>query len=798
MNHADSENARAHGMRVLEFQQVREAVAGYALSEEGRSAVMGAEPLWEAVAAQTLRDEVSEWVRLLESGAVLPLETLPPVQAVLPKLEKEGLALDIEELFALGLWCRSCSQLRAFLGRCADYPALVAAAQALPDSSEPSKIVFAVLTKDGELRDLPALHEIRRSIARIRASISAAVARYLSDEGLRPALQSDLPTQRNGRTVLAVKAGSRSRIHGIVHESSATGQTVYVEPEEVVEGNNALVAEEARLKAEIHKILRETSERLRPMAALASAAVDALTAADALIARARYTARNHYQFAETCTAGMELFKARHPLLGSRAVPIDLELPATARALIISGPNTGGKTVTLKTAGLLALMNQFGLGIPVAPRSRLPHFSGIYADIGDEQSLSQSLSTFSGHMRNVAEIARQAGPESLVLLDELGSGTDPEEGSAIGMALLDAFLKAGSLIMVTSHHGLLKNYGYTRPGCLNASVDFDGRTLEPTYRILMGVPGESHALDIAERNGLPAELVQGARAYLADERADVSALIRGLKCKHLEAEELGRKRERGLREVMEERRRVDLKELRLKQKELELRKSGAAEVRRLLEESRRGLENLVRELKEGPVTREKTLKVKDFLAGFEALAEEESGRLAAFEAEVRALEVDVDSPPVEAGGLRIESGADVLVGKARRRGRVLRPAKAGFWVVETDTARLTLPESELRPVPPSAPARPTVMLSVETSSPSQAVYELDLRGMRREEAIKALERQIDAASLTNLREFGVIHGTGEGVLKDGVREYLRSCPAVADFAFARPEDGGFGKTIVRLR
>jgi DNA mismatch repair protein MutS2 len=791
------ESARAHGVRVLEFEEVRKAVAGYSFSEEGRERVLNAEPLWEPLSVLALKETGREWLSLMEGGAALPLPSLPPIAIVLTKLGKDGIVLDIEDFYAVGTWGRACAAFKAFLSRREGGTSLAALGASLPDASKASDVVFSILTKDGELKDLPSLRDLKNSVARIRSSIGSLVARYFQDDTTRQALQSDVPTQRNGRTVLAVRANYRGRIRGIVHESSATGQTVYIEPDDVVERNNDLVAEEARLKEEIQRILREASDRLRPERPSVEAAVEALEALDADLSRARYTARNRYAYAEESESSLELYQARHPLLGGRAVPIDVQLPEGTRVLIVSGPNTGGKTVSLKTAGLLSLMNQFGLGVPAAPGSRIPVFSGVYADIGDEQSLSQSLSTFSAHMRNVSAIVREAGDKSLVLLDELGSGTDPEEGSAIGMALLDAFLKAGSLTIVTSHHGILKNYGYTKEGCVNASVDFDGKTLSPTYRIVMGVPGESHALDIALRNGLDPSVVEGARSYLADERADVAALIRGLKSKHLKAEELERVRERRLKETIEERRRVDLKELRLKQKELELKKSGAADTRRLLEESRKGLENLVRELKEGEITRDKTLKVKEFIKTFETLAHEEGERLSAFDEEVHDLERNISGDVIRPEQ-PVREGSDVLYGKLRRRARVLRAAKKGSWVIETENARLTVAESELTPIETPPEKKASVSFTLDAMSAANAVYELDLRGMRREEALKALERQIDAASLSNLRQFGVIHGTGEGILKDGIREYLSSCRAVEEFAFARPEDGGFGKTIVKLR
>jgi DNA mismatch repair protein MutS2 len=284
-------------------------------------------------------------------------------------------------------------------------------------------------------------------------------------------------------------------------------------------------------------------------------------------------------------------------------------------VIITGPNTGGKTVTLKTAGLFALMNQSGLALPAA-EAALPLFDGVYADIGDEQSLSQSLSTFSAHMTNIAAIARHAGEHSLVLLDELGAGTDPEEGSAIAMAILDHFIETQSTVILTTHHGMLKNYGYSRAGVENASAEFDRQTLSPTYRIIMGIPGESRALDIAERNGLPPALVERARSYLDKERADVSALIAGLKEKRRELEEASVSAREAEKRIEEERREADLRELSLRRREQLLKEEGAVEFRRFLLESRKTLENLVRELREGELGRDKTLAVKEFIRGLE--------------------------------------------------------------------------------------------------------------------------------------------------------------------------------------
>jgi DNA mismatch repair protein MutS2 len=519
--------------------------------------------------------------------------------------------------------------------------------------------------------------------------------------------------------------------------------------------------------------------------------------------------------ARDLSSGFVLRKARHPLIGAKAVPIDVELPEGTRTLIVTGPNTGGKTVTLKTIGLLALMNQFGLGLPAAPETGFSVFDAVYADIGDEQSIDQSLSTFSGHIRVIGGIVSAATAGSLVLLDELGSGTDPEEGCAVAMSLIDWFIERGCLTVLTTHHGILKNYGYSRPACLNASMDFDRTSLSPTYRILMGVPGESRALEVASKNGLPAVIVNGARKYLAEERADVSELIRGLTEKHRELEDMEADRRRRLRDAKDAQRKADLGSLRVRQKELELRERGVSDLRRLLSESRKTLENLVKQIREGELTPEKTKGVKDFLSELAREVGEEEEGFERFKIESAAMNGNTASDREDdrsdtahgsvarRGGTRplaIEEGAQVLIGAGRKRGVVLRRAKKGYWVVETESVRLTLPESDLMPVADAPTSKPQVQVELTPlgEGGTRAVFELDLRGYRLAAALDAVEKQVDAAGIQGLSLFQILHGTGEGVLGKGIHDYLRGHPGIADFHFARPEEGGYGMTIVRMK
>ncbi|MGD9938519.1 MAG: endonuclease MutS2 [Clostridia bacterium] len=776
-----------HTLRLLDFYRIRDDVAGYALSDEGRETVLAGLPLVDAEAVVELKAKVSAVRSLLSESQASLYASFVSINDPIRVIAKQGTCLTAEELWAIGMWAEAYEALRRWM-KAVQHEGFAADWALAPDVAAVPAIAFRIVGKDGEVKDLPELRDIRIKIQKINQDIERTTASFYQDDNARSLLQSDVPTQRDGRTVLAVKAGAKARIRGIVHEVSSTGQTVFIEPEALVQKNNQLVEEEARYQRELMRVLRETTAKLFNHHEALVSARSSCAQMDELYARARYSRHNNGSFAEIREAGLELIGARHPILGSKAVPIDLRMPVDARTLIITGPNTGGKTVSLKTAGLFALMNQFGLALPADPGTGLQVFDGVWADIGDEQSIDQSLSTFSGHMRAIAAITEGASARSLVLLDELGSGTDPEEGCAIAMALLDLFIDRGALTLVTTHHGILKNFGYTKPGVLNASVDFDKDTLSPTYRIMMGVPGESRALDIAARNGLGKEVVDGASRYLRDERTDISALIRGLSEKHRELDSIRIEEKRRLRDAMEEQRKADLKEIKLRQKELELRSHGVSELKALLAESRKTLENMVRQLKEGELTREKTLEVKEFLSAMDAKVNSAEREL---KAQVRELKTGSRETAL------IGEGSPVVILPGRRRGRVLRAAKGGKWVVETDAMRVTVSADDLELTQELASAAPAVSVEPASSRSNRASIVLDIRGFRLVEAVATLERQLDAATMEGLQSFSIIHGTGEGVLQQGVRDTLSRYPGVVEFQYARPEEGGHGKTVVIL-
>ncbi|MDR0503327.1 MAG: Smr/MutS family protein [Treponema sp.] len=822
----DKHTLAAKTLSLLEYPQITEKAASFALSEEAAAAIKESSPFYDADEAQEIKTKVLTLYMTIKSAQGEPSSWLPSIGFLLPKIETQGVVLDLDEALAIGLFAERGGELKNWLIKTNDEKEYFAALCAgIPDCAPAAAEIFKIIDREGKLRDIPVLRAIKKRISSLERDLKNAVSLYAGKDDYRRMLQSPLPSQRDGRTVLAVKSNFRGRISGIVHEVSSSGQTIFVEPLEVVEKNNEILIEKRNLDAEIHKILRELTGKIAANAENLKQFHRAVIELECLRARAKYSAsiKGHFTLLKNPqddTESLVLKQARHPLL-KKAVPIDIEMKSVTRTLIITGPNTGGKTVALKTLGLFAMMNQSGLALPLDEGSVLPFFDGIYADIGDEQSIDQSLSTFSAHITNVSAIASCATENSLVLLDELGSGTDPQEGGALAMAILDFLIARNSRMIITTHHGILKNYGYTRQGVENASVEFDARTLSPTYRIINGVPGESRALDIASANGLDARIVEKARNYINEEKSDISALITGLEQKHKELASAEKNSEIQRKKLNEEIRKADLKELQLRQKEAELKRESVGKLQVFLRESRKTLENLVRELKEGEVDREKTLKVKEFLNDLAHNAEKESAALEEEESEIAVqFQIAHQTGAENAATGQFCAGMEVFAGPSKQRGVIVRSGKksaasggctpagcasGNTWVVKIGSLKMTFAQGELIPAAQkNAPARESASWAAEFNSGSGAsdrrgaVFELKLIGMRLDEATDALRRQIEAASLNGLKTFSVIHGKGSGILQKGIHEYLKKDSAVEDYYFSRPEMGGFGRTEVVLK
>jgi DNA mismatch repair protein MutS2 len=829
---------------LLEYPLILEKIASLALSEEASSILKNSHPVYEDSVLET-KEIINAIYKLLKNRNDEPRLWLPSIGFLLPKIETQGIVLDIDETLAIGLFIERANELRKWvikdqdqrinaneeeidqriartrtcdtgsnkeeIGRGDDSRSFVSFVDKFldslcnnfPDCGSVSNEIFRIIDKEGKMRDLPVLRAIKRRINSLEKELKNTVLRYSADDDYKRMLQSPLPSLRDGRAVLAVKVNFRGRIRGIVHEVSSSGQTIFVEPLDVVEKNNELLIEKRNLDAEIQKILRELTEKIAIHNEDLKNLHTRIIHLECLRAKAKYSVETKGHFAIN-SENLILLQARHPLL-KKPVPINISMNDKIRTLIITGPNTGGKTVALKTLGLFAMMNQSGLALPVEEGSILPIFDGIYADIGDEQSINQSLSTFSAHITKISAITAAATEKSLVLLDELGSGTDPHEGGAIAMAVLDYLIEKKNRMIITTHHGILKHYGYTRHGVENASVEFDAQTLSPTYKIINGLPGESRALDIASANGLNPKIVSDAGKYIEDDKTDVSEMIKNLEQKQRELSSLEKKSKIEQNMLREEKRKTDLRELQLRQREAELKRESAGKLQQFLRESRKTLENLVRELKEGEVDREKTLKVKEFLNELTRNAENESACLVEEERILKEqiLRSQGKDPLSEQTGFSFSPGMEVLAGSSKQHGTIIRADKkdGSLWLVKIGSLKISFPQSELIPINSEKnPVKPAAFTSwaAEYGSSDGAVFELKLLGKRLEEAKEALRRQIEAAVLSGLKNFSVVHGTGSGILQKGIHEYLKNDPAVADYYFARPELGGFGRTEVVLK
>lgn len=808
-----------HTFEVLEFFRIAEIIAGYCKSEQARERCLQKRPLQDAAEIAAAKELGRDILGFLQADEPLPIKNIPPLDSVLKQLHTAGVCLTVEELYAAGLLALQIDELKAWAAK---QKKLESAAcrliESMPPLPQTEQAVFSFIDKNGALRDIPTLTAIQKKMRRIEADIEKTMRSYCTDESTKGMLQTPAPVLRNGRQVIAVRSNFKGRIKGIIHEYSQSGQSFYLEPESIVLRNNELMRAQAEYEQELHRLRLNISAKLAAEADPLERVYECVSELDCAAAAARWAYSENGVFVPDTGSSQYFYlqAARHPLLGAAAVPIDLKLAADERILIITGPNTGGKTVSLKTAALFVLLNQTGWPVLAGEDTRLPVFRYVGCAIGDEQSLERSLSTFSAYMRTVGGLLEAADEESLILLDELGSGTDPQEGGALAMAILDELFARRSRVFVTSHHGVLKNYAYRKRGCVNASVSFDEATLRPSYRILMGIPGESRAVDIAEKNGLPAEVIRAARAYMADSSADAAALIKGLMEKHEQLAVFEREKEEAEKVLTEKQRRFDLNTLKLRQKELLLRSQGYKRLNDLFEQKRNEIENLVREIQEGKLTHEKTSKLKQFFAGFEqTLAEEqteignEQQELSGMEQALRNREQAHGKPAngMSATGVpasastneALTEGMEVLIPHLHRRGVIIRKEKKN-WLVAVDTVKMTFPADKLEPLSPAAaPLRtPQVVVEAELHKESRPELELRLLGMRLDEAEKHLQNQLDLALMHNMQEFSIVHGKGNGVLQTMVQEKLAAAPYVAEFFFARPEHGGTGKTIVRLR
>ena len=781
----------ARSLVLLEFPQVRARLAELTSFPPGRRLAESLEPEADPVVVSRRLDETDQARSLLEERRGTGIGGAHDVGPWIERAARGG-RLDPEQFVELAETLDATARLATALA--SDRRPLI---RGLGRELHPLPAVRSTLARSfdpvGELLDTasPRLGGLRAAVRvaydRLRRRLDALVGAELGG-----ALQEPIVTLRNGRYVVPVKAEARSRVKGIVHDASGSGQTLFVEPLVAVELGNAWREAQAAEQAEIERILDELSALVAANAAPLRETLGALARFDLWTAKAQLAAEMDAVRAETADRPVVvLLGARHPGLTGRVVPIDIRIGEGYTALVVTGPNTGGKTVTLRTLGLLALMHQAGLHVPADAGSRLPIFRDVFADIGDEQSIAQSLSTFSGHLRRIVLIVEAAGPGTLVLLDELGAGTDPTEGSALAQSLLDYFIRAGALVAATTHYAELKAYAHTTPAARNAAVEFDLETLTPTYRLSIGLPGGSQAFAIAERLGLSGPIVEDARSRLTEAQQafeETLARIRTAEGETSDALERARVAEaraaEALRQAEQERRRA-------RRERDEVVKTARDEVERLVDDLRTEVSTSRRWLERETVT----------APALEASVARAESTLARLPEAPR-----TPQPAAAPARRRWRVGDRVRSRSGGWEGRIAALERGGARAsLEAGGMRVSVPVEDLEPASggpaPAAAERSRAAASnagaLQLSRARSVASSLDLRGARVDEALDALGRYLDDASLAGLDRVTIIHGLGTGALRDAVRAEAGGHPLVKEVRPGERGEGGDGATVVTL-
>jgi DNA mismatch repair protein MutS2 len=809
-----------HALTVLEFSRVLDLVAGHASSAPGAARTRELQPLDSAADVMAEHARVEAIRAIVGSEAGWNPEAIPDLTAAFTRLRVEGTAWTALELrAAVTLLVSSRRAADAIAARRDDSAGtditapLGALAAALLRDPATEREIDRVVTEDAVVRDdaSPTLRRVRKELRGATADLVRMLERLMAKLDANHRVDDASVTMRNGRYVIPVRREGRSAVGGIVHDTSASGSTVFVEPPAAVEAANRIRELEAEELRETERILLEATDRLRPHRDALAATLDALVTLDSLYARARYALA--FGCAPAILAargdGFSIRDGRHPLLLARdratVVPFDLTLHAGENTLLVSGPNTGGKTVLLKALALISLMAQAGIPAPVGLGSTIAMFDRFFADIGDEQSIEASLSTFSAHLRNLTEIVREATAQSLVLVDELGSGTDPVEGAALGGAILETLTRRSTTTIATTHLGALKELAHEVPGVVNASLQFDAVALAPTFRLVKGVPGRSYGLSIARRLDMPEEVLRNAEGRVPKGERNVAALLEDLESRQKAIEE--REHAAGAHHdaTVARAERVSERENTVRERERELERTARTDARRYLLDARREIENTIRELRAAGAEQIETAAVAARRAAerkaAEALAALERPEAGSAEAgsgtENRGPKSEDRGPKTETAGA-IEVGAPVAVatlgGKA---GRVVE-LRGRDAVVAVGAMKLTVPIRTLTRVSKRALEPKEIAVPLIGDQPEVEVkHEVDLRGMRVDEMEVALTQAVDAAVRADLGALRIIHGKGTGALRERVGELLAGDSRVRTFRMGAWNEGGAGVTIAEL-
>ncbi|MCE8074496.1 endonuclease MutS2 [Listeria monocytogenes] len=778
---------------ILEFDKIKKQLTEFASSSLGEQAILELAPATDFQVVQKTQLETEEGAKIIRLRGSAPITGLTDVFAHLKRLEIGG-DLNGLEIYQIGSNLRVSRQMKNFMNDLleigVELPILGALSDELLVLKEVEEDIAISVDESGKVLDTAseALSTIRRTLRRTEDRVREKLESYLRDRNASKMLSDAVITIRNDRYVIPVKQEYKGHYGGIVHDQSASGQTLFIEPQSVVDLNNERKALQAKEKQEIERILAEISASLAAWINEIHHNTFILGRFDFIFAKARFGKAMKAVTPHLSDAGVvHLIAARHPLLdAAKVVANDIYLGEDFTTIVITGPNTGGKTITLKTLGLLTLMAQSGLQIPAQEDSTIAVFEHVFADIGDEQSIEQSLSTFSSHMTNIVSILEKVNQKSLILYDELGAGTDPQEGAALAIAILDASHEKGASVVATTHYPELKAYGYNRVHATNASVEFNVETLSPTYKLLIGIPGRSNAFDISRRLGLSENIITEARSLVDTESADLNDMISSLEEKRNLAEteyEEARELARGADNLLKDLQKEITNYYQQKDKLIEQASEKAATI---VEKAEAEAEEIIRELRTMQLNGAAGIKEHELIDAKTRLGN----------AKPKTINKTIPQAPKQKPHV-FQEGDNVRVLSLGQKGTLLNKISDKEWNVQIGIIKMKIKTADLEYIQPEKPKKQRIITLVHSSG-SPAKSELDLRGERYEDALQKVDKYLDEALLAGYPQVAIIHGKGTGALRTGVTEYLKNHRMVKSIRFGAAAEGGNGVTIVEFK
>ena len=785
-------------LKVLEFYKIRDMLVERAASSLGKARCAALVPVSDIREIERMQAETEEASTLVARTGVQPISAFDDVQAQVARAKVGGILSPKDLLLCARLMQTARSVRRTLVGEKdeaeeTETPHLVGLARALYPMRRLEEEIFAAILSEEEIADSasPGLASVRRKIRSANERIRDKLNGYLHSSSMARYLQDAIITMRQGRYVLPVRAEYRSQVPGIVHDQSSSGATLFIEPMAIVEINNDLRGLMGEERAEIEKILQRFSEEISQEAGALLENQRILAELDFIFAKGALARQMRAVQPKINEAGyIDIKRGRHPLIDPETVvPSDLWIGKDFTTLVVTGPNTGGKTVTLKTVGLFTLMMQAGLQVPAMLGTELAVFDDVFADIGDEQSIEQSLSTFSSHMVNIVHILQNVTPRSLALFDELGAGTDPTEGAALAMSILDKLLSYKTRTLATTHYSELKAYALTHPGVENASVEFNVETLRPTYRLSIGIPGKSNAFEISRKLGLSEEIIGAAKEWLSGEQIRFEDVITTAEMHRQTAERERELAEEAHNETVRLRDQAEQERKKLEEQREKLLHKAREDARRILHSAQAEAEGIIRDLKKA--AQEQNAKDREIL---------EARRKLQGDLDKLAEPMAKESAASEGAPLKsVTLGQTVRIPSLGCTGSVLTlPDKNGEVQLQVGLMKMKQPLSALRTAAQSdAPKKEKGRRAIKVAAP-QVSLELDVRGQLPEEALDNVDKYLDDCMMAGVSEVSIVHGKGTGVLRSEISQHLRHHPHVAEFRLGRYGEGETGVTIVTLK